>query len=388
MNYFTGFVGTTHKAWIRHPLVFALCSLAYALALSISSELLSIWDDFGNENKLIGFGTSNWGFLYPWLLPLVIFFIGFLFHTYSRAIISLDKIIIPKNKNSAPFSNWLQPLFSKGWNIIVYTSIILSITLVLFADGGDIIKPLDNNHRIINPVSLPSIVTESDITSIKSDTTKIIEHKDWTTDGFRQNSDRYWVYFIFNITAFFMEGVLAYCGLIILLGTSAMIFKIINFLSILEQKRKDSIELIDIDKKEITDLLNNYDIKWDWKGLRGRCGLHEFDKIYISYVAFIALTILASGISVIANIGVYGDIDKGSWVLIISTIIIFPCSFIWIMYPYWSYFPDRTPDEPEFENLLAPQKWPLGDKFGLIFISFVTTMWVLFITKALSKMLN
>ena len=96
-----------------------------------------------------------------------------------NCMLSSPKSIQGKNKSSTLFSIWLQPRFSRGWTIIVRTSIILAVTLVFFADGGDIIKPLDNEYR--QSYSTPS--------TIEIEVTPIQEHRDWSTNGFTQNSN-------------------------------------------------------------------------------------------------------------------------------------------------------------------------------------------------------
>lgn len=202
-------------------------------------------------------------------------------------------------------------------------------------------------------------------------------HEDWTNRGFIVYKQKHspHIYFVFNLLAFAMEGLLGYCGLLVLVGTTGILVRVITCISKLEKLRRAVLDGAKVSQSE-DEITRNFEIEWKWDGLRGRCGLHEFDKVYGLYVLFIGMALIIAGISVFWNIFVRGGPDRGSWIAIIFTVLLFPCAFIWIMYPYWSYFPDSRSDDPEGHKAIQPQKWPFGSKLSWSFIIVVWSLWL------------
>ena len=258
--YLSNATGTVHRKWINHPYLFAGVLFFYALLICISAWILGIWSNFGPNKEYIGFCSPNWGMLYPIALPIVALCTSFFLRVCSSAIKSLDSIILHKKNDKICFSHVILERIKKGWRIIFLISMITSLLIVALADGSDIIEPF-----------------------LKSSSS---HHKDWTTHGYTLAQNLSYAYLLFNIFAFSMEAFLSYCGITLLLGASTMIYWVIAKLSILEISRKDKMKKHE--KKYINDqIAQSFKIQWDWDGQNGRCGLHEFDKVYGTYVACI-----------------------------------------------------------------------------------------------------
>jgi hypothetical protein len=348
MFYLSQVTGKFHSYWIKHPFLFAGIMFSYALIVCILSFLLGVWTNFGPDKTYIGFSTINWGWLFPWAMPLSAVCVGFFLRVCSNAILSLDDIVVAHGAETSRFSSFILPRLKKGWRVVFWLSILSATVIVVVADGRDVFAPYFN----INSA-----------------------HKDWTTHGYTLNTKIRYLYFVFNIAAFVMEGILAYCGLLLVFGASSMLYWIITRLSLLEKKRRDILS----GKRELKvsdTVMNHFRIEWDWDGLQGRCGLHEFDKVYGLYVLFIILMLICTAASIFWNIKILGRPDIGSWFLVVGPISIFPGAFFWILYPYWNYFPDSRPDDPKGEKKMQPVKWPFGSYLSWSFIMTAGGLWL------------
>lgn len=337
-----------HAFWIRKPGRSSLIGLLFIIFLFIYSTYLGIaWNFIPEIKKHHGYISSpNWGFLYILALPLMIFLGAFFLRLLNEAIFSLDEILISQKNEKSQFStemfNVMQKVFYKK---IVPISFVLSTVLVLWADGYDILSP--------------------------SGLTKSVGINDWTTYGYIFYSDINYLHFlIFNLLAFFSEGVLAYIGIIILLSAS---YPLIFF-------TKHNIFSEDEDKTELS-FLSKYKIYWKYNDAHGRCGLHDLDKVFITYVSIIGVAVVITLISVLKNKAA-GGIDTGSILLIISIGLLYPASFFWIIFPYWINFPEQLPPKDKLplalknEILPEPKPWPLGsEKIGWGLLFFTTIGW-------------
>jgi hypothetical protein len=358
MFYLTKVLGKFHGDWIERPFLFAAITFSYALVVFISSILLGVWSNFGPDGKYIGFSTPNWGWLYPWAMSAVALCTGFFLRVSSNAIVSLDNIVLSKDTEKSSFSIFILPQLRAGWRVAFWSSIGLTVVLVMLADGKDIFSPIIASNSA---------------------------HQDWATHGYILNPKHRYLYVIFNVAAFGMQGFISYCGLLLLLGSSSMLYWIIVQLSLLEKKRR--YQLSKKIKFDISDTVtDSFRIEWDWDGLRGRCGLHEFDKVYGLYVLFIILTLIFAANSIFWNIKILGRPDVGSWLLVAGPILIFPGAFFWILYPYWYYFPDCRPDDPKGEKKVQPERWPFGSRLSWSFIVTAGLLWLYIVTSLLQNM--
>ncbi len=324
-----GQLGGIHTYWFKNTSKVVFILILFIFSLGIYSYFLGIAFNFGEKEEYRGFITSiNW---FPSLIitiPISIYLLKFFFYLLEDAIFSLDNILIPVNNNNIKFSEKLINSFISFWKMrIIPISVILTIALVLVAD-----------YYSIFSIFYISSVSE----------------KDWSNFGFIVYSDKNkFFYLVFNILAFFLEWILMYITSIVFFSS---IYPLLVFVKsgVTKEHRKGSI-------------LHNYKLKWKYDDPHGRCGLHKLDRVFIVYIAMIVFGLIAVFISMVANFYLLNGIDLGVLLLLVIMVLLLPASFIWIIFPYWTNFPQKLPMEEElseeFRNktLPDPKPWPLGD---------------------------
>ena len=341
-------LGKLHNYWLSNPGKSALIGFLFIVFLCIFAAALGIATNFGPDGVHKGFVTSiNWGPAYLIGMPLVIFSVALLFRLLNDALTSLDEILVPGDKNINRFSVVFFDYYGKAWKrYIVPASIVISIAIVLGADFTGIFAPTGYFEATIE--------------------------KDWTSVGYTVYQDKPWVLFlIFNILAYFAEGIFGYICAITVLSIAYPLY-LFGQCSFSDSPTTES-------KKSF---IHNYTLQWKYDDAHGRCGLHKLDKVFITYVGIIGIAIILGLISVLKHKYTTG-IDTGSVIIIVGVGLLLPLSFIWIILPYWIKFPsnlppkDQLPEELKNANLPDPKPWPLGsEKVSWGFLAFISSGWV------------
>jgi len=322
-------LGKFHTYWFKNTSKVVFILTLFTISLGIYSYFLGIAFNFGEKEEYRGFITSiNW---FPSLIitiPISMYLVKFFFYLLEDAIFSLDNILIPINNNNIKFSEKLINSFISFWKTRIFPiSVILTIALVVIADYYSIF-------------SIFYISSASE--------------KDWSNFGFivYPNKNEFF-YLAFNTLAFFLEWILLYITSIVFFSS---IYPLLVF-------AKSGVE-----KEHFKDnILYDYKLKWKYDDPHGRCGLHKLDRVFIVYIVMIVFGLIAVFISIVANSYFLNGMDLGGLLLLVIMVLLLPASFIWIIFPYWTNFPqklpmiDKLPEEFKNKTLPDPKPWPLGD---------------------------
>jgi hypothetical protein len=334
--------GMIHSRWMRYPRRATICAAGAFLIIAITSLFLGIGRPFqANDETIDGIlSAPNWGPLFLFATPIAANLMGWYFRALDNALLSLDHILKPVNPEWPTFSAFLTDRLRYAWPTWIFpVCVFLPIFLTIVADGRDIIAPMRS------PVIPPS------------------QEKDWSTLGYLAYTDRSPLYYLaFNIVAFGLQVFVAYCGFLLLVLTAYMLNLSINF---------------GIAGRELRELFVHPDAartfqfrtQWDFRGQKGRCGLHQLDSVFFLYVALNLVCLVVAGVSVFINEGWKGGADLGSFILIGGTILWFPVSVYWIVYHYWSRFPSEAEIPAALKGKVPkPTPWPWASAWVTWFV--------------------
>jgi hypothetical protein len=340
-----------------HPVRAAAFASGTFLVVAALSLLLGIGIRFqANKQTITGFLLSHWGPTFLLATPLSAFLMGWYFRALDNAILSLDRILKPEQTDSPPFSECIADRFRYAWPAYIYpVCLFLPMLLTLIADGRDIISPLQS------PVIPPS------------------HEKDWSTLGYLATNAWHplW-YLIFNIAAFALQVFIAYCGFLLLLLTAYLLGLSITY-GLAGKPLKELFVPPDTARSV------QFKAIWDFTAPKGRCGLHMLDTVFFLYVALNFVCLGVTIVSVVVNERWKGGVDLGSVILMVGTLLFIPLSFIWILLPYYSNFPDELPAELKDKGFPKPTAWPWGsEKLTWGLIGLAITSWVYIASKAIA----
>jgi len=341
-------MGPLHSYWLNYPAKSALFSFLFIGFLCVYAALIGIAFNFGPNHEYQGFVNAvNWGPAFLIGMPLIVFVVALLFRLLNNALLSLDNILIANDGATQPFSIEFFEHFGKAWKYyIVPIGLFISLGIVLGADFNSIFAPLGATADFVE--------------------------KDWTSVGYAQHLDTpSWLFLLFNILAFFAEGLFAYIGVVTIFSMAYPLYLFAKFNIGEDDKTTSSRSFI-----------NQYTLKWNYNDAHGRCGLHKLDKVFMTYVGLIGIGIVLALASVLKNKYTTG-IDTGSLILIVGIGLLLPLSFVWIILPYWIKFPAKLPPEERLSTELKglslpdPKPWPLGsEKLSWGFLMAISAFWV------------
>lgn len=311
-------MGPVHSWWIKNPFAFSGVLICLALGISLYSCHLNIWSDFGDTKQFKGF-NNYWFYIVLFGPPLGVLLTAFYLRQISEAIFSLNKIVPSQSSGGQLYSDYLFEKISKYWRYVFWGTIILLGLLVYLADGKDIFSPIFGEHS---------------------------KEEDWSNKGYVVNGNNY-TYFFFNVMVFTLEGVLGYCGLIVLTFTFLAKVLVVEHISELEKARRKN----GIPKNG----LNRFKIDWDWDDQNARCGLWQWDKVFGYYILLVLIALVFIAISVSYGQIAHGNIDFGNWALMILAFFYFPGMCYWLLWPYVRFFPEKSP-----RGKPKPNKYPFG----------------------------
>ncbi|MCH7501113.1 MAG: hypothetical protein IH886_14105 [Nitrospinae bacterium] len=333
-------MGPVHSWWIKNPMAFSYLLIGAAIGVSLFSWILNVWSTFGN-GAYKGF-NDYWFYIVFFGLPIGTLLIAFYLRQISEAIFSLNKIVLSQSNGGQLYSDYLFEKISKYWGGVFWGTIFLLIILVGLADVKDILSPITDWHS---------------------------EEKDWSNKCHTLDNNKY-ACLTLNLLVFSLEGLLGYCGLIILPFTFFVKYWVVEHVSELEKARKEKIAP--------KGTLSKFKVNWDWDDPKGRCGLWEWDKLVFHYLILVLIVFVFISISIIYNLIAHHNIDTGNWELIIVAIFYFPGMCYWVMFPYLKNFPEDSP-----EGKQKPNKNPLGwPKFGMA-IRFLGGYWFILLSVSL-----
>lgn len=329
--------GFWHETWVKRPLLAAVVAfVCYAIAAIFSLVLHIGWTfTSADGTERPGFLQTHWGPLFLIGMPAATSLIGYYFQALERALGALDQIIKPSRNHVSGFTEYLGNRFRLDWTGWMHpVAILVSVLLVILADGRDIAAPLQS---------------------------RVLPHSselDWSTVGYQsQPAISPMMYLAFNIVAFALEGFLAYCGFLLLILTSRIL--VLLFKDGLNSRRV---------KRE-----TQYHVQWAYDDETGRCGLHQFDKVFAIYLLLLFVSVALALWSVLAQ----ATPDRGSAILIVANLFLLPFVFFWIAIPYWKEFPRSLPSQYKDKGYIDPQPWPFGaEKIVWAVVAFAVSSWL------------
>ncbi len=331
-----------HVYWMNHPWKMAGFGIAYAAALTIFSLILGIASIFKvGESTYNGYMKTHWGWQTFIFMPVAALAIGYLFRLLEKGVSSVDAIILP---NTAPesFADWLGSQLGRHWRLwIAPLSLFLIVAITFSFDYPGIFGPL---------IEVPSWA-----------------QRGWGTDGYRTEHAPPVSYFLFNLAVFATQIAYGYCGFMTLFLVSFLIRIIVS--EGLSRGEGGGGAL--------------YRVKWNYEDAKGRCGLHEMDKVFVFYVVVV---LAAIGFCTISVLGAKweGHVDAGSAMLAVGPVLLFPAAFFWFMVPYWSSFPTALPQHLQKKGLAKPTPWPLAsERLSWLIISIALAAWAFLFSQAL-----
>jgi hypothetical protein len=348
MNNFSLKLPPPHGIWFDNPTWIFVVLVAIASLLIASSWLLGIaWGEKSNRTGFLD--AENWIAMLI-LAPVAGVTVPPFFWSFQNAIQSLDKILIPKEDTSALLlSERYRRIFeqdARRWIVPLSLGIVAVFTIV--GDGREILSPL---HLIDCPLHKQS---------------------DWMCATYWQQTpslSRQVALAGFNFITFLWEIFVYYSGILILLICLHMVF---------------SFSIFQPEKKRLT---SRYQLRWDYCDASGRCGLKDFDKVYILFLIMMSLALLGANAGVSSNIRLNNPNDIGSWGVVIFTMIGLPITLVWLLVPYWTSFPKGVPETKKKECIDQhglcpdPSPWPVGQRFAQISLVFIVSTWLAMLPK-------
>jgi hypothetical protein len=379
--------GNVHRWWMQKPGNAALVAFACYLIIAVASGYLRIWSKFeykkischatqttvpggtgpssgnstGSEPTLAdGFAIWNWGFLYSFSMPLAAFMMGHYFRALDNGLLSLDGVIKPSDGSAKSFTAFLAERVQLQWSSIVFPiSLVFALVLTVFADGRDIIAPLQSN------VILPSCT------------------RDWSSVGYTQGIFPALWYFAFNCAAFAMQAFLGYCGILVLSLTAVTFGTVFRF-------GLGSRAIVDSFRAPGTEPPpERYRPDWVWCDTR--CGLGALDIVFLLFTGLSLFALVASAASIFVNVYLRHHATPGSVVLAVGTMFFIPWSAFWIFIPYFSNFPKKLPPDfeppPTREICDTPDPWPFGsERLSWTLIAITVLFWLSLLTSLLGAL--
>ena len=299
-------LGPLHHAWMQHPTRAAGIALLWYLVVAIAAWVLGVLDDFSylegeTRRQAQGFDTWNWGQLYLVAMPLGAYLLGRLLGVIDGAVDSLDHVLTPAapDVDGGPkFTTYLAGRLPAPLTRIAILAIALAVGISLAADY----------HYILGPLEWFQTSNYS-----------------WSTVGFQARDISPSFYLLFNIGAFTMQAFLNYCGFYLVLS--------LGYILLLVNKQESGAE---------GDL---FLFTWDYSDPTARCGLHNFDKVYILFILAFLIAMMFGGVSLGTNVIRDTCIDRGNAVMVILFVIAIPVAFAMIIFPYWKGFPRSVPKQ-------------------------------------------
>jgi hypothetical protein len=369
---------------MQKPKTAALVAFACYLIVAVASSYLQIWSKFqykkischaaqitagpigqnsgtsaASEPALAdGFAIWNWGILYSFAMPLAAFLMGQYFRALDNGLLSLDSVIKPVEGAEKSFTAFLAERVRAQWSSTVFpTSLIFALVLTVFADGRDIVAPLQSS------VILPSCT------------------RDWSTVGYTQGLFAAISYFIFNCAAFAMEVFLGYCGILLLLLTGVTFGTVFRF-GLASKLIVDSFRAPGTEPPP-----ERYRPDWMW--CDARCGLGGLDIVFLFFTGLSLFALVASATSIFVNVYLRHHATPGSVVLAVGTMFFIPWSAFWIFVPYFTNFPRELPADykPTKSPCSKPDPWPFGsEKLSWTLIIITVLFWLSLLSSLLSSL--
>jgi hypothetical protein len=305
--------GPVHRWWMMRPGRTALIALSFYFVVIICAGHLGILPRkftsisvecstaIGGEHsaggKTVsadGFLVGNWGVLYLFAMPLAALLMGHYFNLLDRALLGLDNVIKPVGPTLRPFSQFLVERIRLQWSGWIFPlSLTIPVVLTIFADGRDILAPLQS--RAI----LPSCA------------------QDWSTIGWSAypHSPALW-YFSFNLVAWMMQIFISYCGVLSLALTGGVLGTVFSY---------------GLGSRAIIDLFlppgapsNPASYHPEWQYCKRRCGLEDLDVVFLLFIALNLFALVASAESIFVNVYLRNNPTVGSIILMIGTMVFIP----------------------------------------------------------------
>ena len=321
-------LGRLHRAWMQRPTRAAGFAFLWYVAVAAASLVLGIHTEFPappsdvGESLARGFYTElYWGPLYLVAVPLSAYLVGWLLEVIDGALDSLDHVLtpgVPDADGGPMFTTYLAGRLPVPLRRIAVLALILAAGITLVADYSFILAPAE--FEWVEPSEIHA----------------------WSTRGFEGHPGvAAPFYLLFNIGAFAMQAFLIYCGFYIALSLS--------YILLLVNKQESGAEG------------DSFLFTWDYSDQTGRCGLHQFDRVYILFILSFLISMILGGVSLGTQVyaGAHG-IDAGLKVMVFCFVIVIPIAFAMIIIPYWKGFPRSVPKHVINQGYPEPKPWPLG----------------------------
>jgi len=350
-----------HRAWLVHPIAAAVIALLWDIAVLLAAVPLGvIWSfDTANVRAVVGFGNSHWGPLFLLAMPAAALLLGLYLRLLDNALQTLDRVIRPLPGPAAkPFSLFLTERFRLHWAAWIFPlSVAVPIILTVIADGRDICAPLQS----------PAIPPSNEL--------------DWSTLGYlaRPGTPPLW-YFGFNIAAWLMQIFLAYCGMLVITLTAAVLGTVFRY---------------GLGGKRVADLFvapgatpapERYRPEWDFT--TRRCGLEGMDWVFLFFVGLNLFALVMCTTSILVNVYLKNGADVGSSFLALASMVLLPLATFWVFSPYFSNFPEELPGNlKDRSEYVKPSPWPFGsERLTWALITITSGLWLFLLYQVLKSM--
>lgn len=303
------------RSWFRSPRRAALLASAYAVTLWLASRQLGI------DATATHGGYPYDGFLSQlWIAVMALsvaaaYLTPVLVAQGKKAVRSLNRILHRIEPTSRPV---ISTELLRGWSQRAALAFLLASIFTFYADWRDILSPLD------------LFATSGD--------------RDWST-AYVLGRHPPLLYLLFNIMAF---GAQAFC---IGAGFTILLF----FFPVFRVLVADTLE------SRRDRILRHYSLRWDFTDATGRCGLAEWDKLFVLLTTLLTAALF---VALYFNVERTETVDPGIILLALLIVLKTLVAIVYLLIPVWSHFPRELPQDISEQGLLStrpvysPVPWP------------------------------
>lgn len=356
-------LGRLHRTWMYHPFRVAACAALWYISVLALGGALDVLSSFTVDGQSVpGFWRSpNWGPLYLLLMPLAAAGTGYYLRFMENGLSDIDDLVKPISVGGRSFSEFLCARLRRAWPLwLLPAAAATPLVLTLFADGTDIIAPLQTPVRALAP----------------SDAV------DWATFGYRSNPGvgAQW-FLLFNFLAWGMQVFCGYCGVLVFALTTYV-------LGLVFSHGLAGREITQMFQEPGREPLVEYFYP-DWKYCRRRLGLERLDNVFLFFVGMTLIAFSASAISILVNLSRKGP-TAGSVILLFGTVLYLPSILFWVFHPYFNSFPRKLPQGTEPSSTCEqPDPWPFGSRIlSWAAVGLLGALWVALLGMAIKVALG